>query len=682
MRFKTFLAILALFLFPCMAICQGNAVVVNGGAGSGITQVASLPGTCTAGTQYQLTGSPYTVSVCGPANTFTPVTGAGVGGSTNPAAPNMGIYLSNQCLTANTGQCYYTFADTLTFADCNWTNSTTTLNCTGSHFLSTDCVGGSGCTGTGTSKSIMGGQSCVEDNQGSGTGGQIATTTNVTIASFVSATQITLSATPANAVASNGCIVYGHLDDTGASAADTAWQAFPTCPKLFLAASYYFLASPHWFTQPTACSNMGELSGGYGSITLPAGAEIEGRGNLATTIFLNTNFPNGNACTNKSTASQTTGGCFAITNLGKWTNLHLAGGAQHTAPNLNGLVLLTMAIGTLEDFLCDNMGWLGTNSVGLNTGLLAQLYTVNLAGCGAKGWVIENSSSGGNVLAYRVAVENSPNALTINVTNPNLSAVCYGCFFSIPTSGANNSQVILNHGGVFKMYGGFVYPGASGSSNTGVTGYRCDTSPGSAYFDGVYFGENVGGALTNTAISDNATGCITTLIGSSILGQSSGASYTVSALGIVSTMYDLGGNTFSPPITAGNATVVADGHSLTGACTGTANASVTNSLYGTGPNITATTCSGQSATLGTGLPMAHAGTLAGFICTSSATTVSVACTVMVNGAASTITCTMTATTYCQDNTHSVAFNQGDLLSEKIVTGAAETGANIKAFVKW
>lgn len=90
----------------------------------------------------------------------------GVGGTANPAAPVMAtVYLANACLVANTGSCVFTPADTLQFNDCGWVVGTpATVTCATSHFVSTDCVGGTGCTGTGTSKKAMGAQTCAVDN--------------------------------------------------------------------------------------------------------------------------------------------------------------------------------------------------------------------------------------------------------------------------------------------------------------------------------------------------------------------------------------------------------------------------------------------------------------------------------------------------------------------------------------
>jgi len=70
----------------------------NAAGGGGITQVATLPGTCTAGSQYQLTVSPYTVYICGPANTFIP---QGPSGGTFGASPSSGYTFTSTPITTN-----------------------------------------------------------------------------------------------------------------------------------------------------------------------------------------------------------------------------------------------------------------------------------------------------------------------------------------------------------------------------------------------------------------------------------------------------------------------------------------------------------------------------------------------------------------------------------------------------
>jgi hypothetical protein len=170
------------------------------------------------------------------------------------------------------------------------------------------------------------------------------------------------------------------------------------------------------------------------------------------------------------------------------------------------------------------------------------------------------------------------------------------------------------------------------------------------------------------------------------------SSNTFDVVGFAGSIFnDVNGNTFntSTGIWNGIGTWQADGHSLKAACTGVATASSTLALISSGTSLAGvalpTACTGT--VLDKGIAINGARTLQNLNCTSSATTVSVACTVMTshNGgafAASTITCTMTAATSCKDSFHTLAVADGDFVTIEIVTGAAETGANIKAFVTW
>src|SRR5258708_34064317 len=96
-------------------------------------------------------------------------------------------------------------------------------------------------------------------------------------------------------------------------------QAANTCPKLFIAASNYVFSSPHFFTNAPACAALGPGQGSFGTTALPAGFELEGRGTGPTTIYLNTNFPNGDACNHKATSLQNGTGCFTIPLMGKFS---------------------------------------------------------------------------------------------------------------------------------------------------------------------------------------------------------------------------------------------------------------------------------------------------------------------------------------------------------------------------
>jgi hypothetical protein len=127
----------------------------------------------------------------------------------------------------------------------------------------------------------------------------------------------------------------------------------------------------------------------------------------------------------------------------------------------------------------------------------------------------------------------------------------------------------------------------------------------------------------------------------------------------------------------------ASGGQVIGVCTGVATASSTLGLYGTGSNETLSTCT--SATIGNGIPASAAKTLHYLYVTSTAGGVngsSGVVTVLKNGGATTITCTLGTGTSCSDATHSVALAIGDLISIQFTTQAADTLAGVKAIVSW
>jgi hypothetical protein len=57
-------------------------------------------------------------------------------------------------------------------------------------------------------------------------------------------------------------------------------------------------------------------------------------------------------------------------------------------------------------------------------------------------------------------------------------------------------------------------------------------------------------------------------------------------------------------------------------------------------------------------------------------------TVLKNGGATTITCTIGVGTRCVDGVHSVALVVGDRIDFQFTTQAADTLAGVKAFVQW
>jgi len=151
--------------------------------------------------------------------------------------------------------------------------------------------------------------------------------------------------------------------------------------------------------------------------------------------------------------------------------------------------------------------------------------------------------------------------------------------------------------------------------------------------------------------------------------------------GNAGTVYDLGGNTINGfPV---GISLIADGHSVKGACTGVVTASSTLGLYGTGANVVATTCT--STIIGTGSVISGSRTLQNLLVTATAAGVNASSgivTVLKNGGATTITCTIGTGTSCVDGTHTVSVVDGDLISIQFTTQAADTLAGVKAIVEW
>lgn len=167
---------------------------------------------------------------------------------------------------------------------------------------------------------------------------------------------------------------------------------------------------------------------------------------------------------------------------------------------------------------------------------------------------------------------------------------------------------------------------------------------------------------------------------------SAGSATQVFELVAGDTVYDQGGNSFNTSSTLGTwnqgGTWIADGHSQRSACTGTATASSTLGLYGSGANVSATTCT--STTLGAGTVNTGSRSLTYLFInagTGGVNSSSGVFTVLVNGSTTAATCTTGTATKCQWS-GTVSLADGDLVSIQFTTQAAETLANVKATIGW
>ena len=200
------------------------------------------------------------------------------------AANNATIMLGTLAFPCGTQpNCVQMNMDTQMTQGCTF-NTTTTIVCPSGTFASTDCVGGTGCTGTGTSKSIAAYYTCTTN---AGNYINYFGTTATTIAGFTSSTTVTASHATSGSVgplANFGCVYWGHQDETGASAVDTLMATYKdNCPAISIPEGIMWLNQRnHFSTQPSGCPVTPLISGasvfGYGIV-------IRGQGPNTSRIF-------------------------------------------------------------------------------------------------------------------------------------------------------------------------------------------------------------------------------------------------------------------------------------------------------------------------------------------------------------------------------------------------------------
>lgn len=702
--------------------------------------------------------------------------GNGTGGTTNPAAPIMGFYLSSACPSTNTGSCFNTPANTQQANACAYTSGSGVVTCFGqvaqvtgsvtsnvatytttgsipsnwaagnsitisqfaTAFLNTTCTistvtpttvtcplvhanGSSPAGDTGeiansnagpfvagdVNKRIFGYNTCRTSFDLSASNNLPMTTgTALTIASFQSSIQVTASGNAANTVTlsanNGGCVIWGTPDDAGAALVDAAAQVAPTCPRILFAAASYLFTVPHFTVSPTTCTGLGvdyPNGANFGNVVYAAGYELEGRGVGPTTWYLPPGFPETGSCSNGKSGL----GCFVIVTEGRWTGIHITGGGNRLSSGMtNNQILVEMdGPASLDYVTLTNFGGAlsvgGTRCVGAYG--WAQIQQINISGCGGdqlatntsssvtviRGW-FENTGGTGAVQNHAINAGILTDYFTQTPTTfTKYNFICYDCTVSREgTVGSAGSNLVNDNGLAIKWYrGGISMVGGPGGQTT--QGFLC-ASAGCVFDLEDTFADMSVGNLGVTSGINCTSSCTTYLKNSVVKGTATGVGYADVA---GSTLFDLGGNTLNGPGPNTFHTLIADGHSVKAVCTGTATASSTLALISTGTSLTGTaiTTACTGATLDKGIAVSGARTLENLTCTSSATTVSVACTVMTshNGgafASSGVTCTMTAATSCVDGTHSLVLADGDLVTIQIVTGAAETGANIKAIAEW
>lgn len=332
---------------------------------------------------------------------------------------------------------------------------------------------------------------------------------------------------------------------------------------------------------------------------------------------------------------------------------------------------------------------------GISTAPATSLFTIS-----AGGYAI-----GLNLTHWATAATNSPNGINVATgTGP------FGIGVAFQDWGNGNFQCSAtycigeNNGGVnvFKVLGGSLAYDYSGTfSDVYVAGGElhgygtqsvanggafssssCDLGS-TVVFDGAKIGVGTpaAGAIGWQFNNFGSGGqCILDAEGSLFKGSATGSAI-LSAIAGQGIFIDRGNNTFTGPMNFSGTYINQTALNVAGACTGTATASQTLGLYGTGPNVTATTCT--STTIGSGIVMTKAATIYELLATDTHVGVNAssgAVTVLKNGVAQSMTCTLGTGTACQDGAvaHQISVSPGDLIAIQFTTQAVEVLAGVKA----
>jgi hypothetical protein len=430
-------------------------------------------------------------------------------------------------------------------------------------------------TANDVGKSLMGFATCATDQAAAAyDAGFVSLTALVTINAFTNNSTVTISANPgvtqnftAGTYPQGGCVVYGHLDDAGFAAMDTLLINAPACPKLFIGGSNYFIQNPHFFTQPVACAITGPDTGlFFGNIILSAGFEVDGRGTSPTTIYIAPSFPNGDPCNHVATpASNSTGACWAIPLLGKWSDFRISGGGNPRAGNMASTAnFLTAEVGTMQNITMDNFGAMagftgasnGTQMTCLDLGFEVYLYHYNNSGCGSTAIHIRDNT--GLSQGYRVVVENSwfknlvvGQANNFTAYQPNFT--CNWCEFFGSSAAAFGAPIIVDNSGILYLENTKIADSAitSNGALTNLTLYQGTVAGATLYMHQGRFEFNRTGVATNSTVIKCTAACTNYFDQNTLASVSTGFTNFTDIAG--SKFFDLGGNTGFIPATVNGA---------------------------------------------------------------------------------------------------------------------------------
>jgi hypothetical protein len=493
-----------------------------------------------------------------------------------------------------------------------------------------------------------------------------------TITGVTSAHVITVSnnAGAAPVTANQGCIVYGKNQDTALSAADSAAQVAPVCPRVILPAGIIMMKTAHFITQPTACANFPPIPG---QDTAGFGFRLSGQGKGVTRLFPMPGF-SAASCIGSSAGDSCLGGqnnlyldhlswdgvgqvnfnfgSNTILHAGQNTRVEQFGCVNYSSSVTSGLagVIFDSASGTiyneLESSTLESCG--GSPQLGVRGGALLLVHNSNVNdGYGTAGQIVVNGSVNPSAIYSAGGFAYCGSGSSAGAEVELLSA---GSYYAGPGDGFRNCGASGLTEGIYVDATSFLYLG-SGSL---VNGNNATNGEGIHNLGTVVIhGDDIAlaGSGTSAAINNLAGGKVIDYGRWRLIAGSTGV--TSAATGI-----------WTGPAT------------LQGSCSGTATSSSTLGLYGLGQQA-ALTCT--STTVSLGQTMTTSGTLEGIIVTATHAGVNASSgvvTVLKNGSATTITCTIGTGTSCADFAHATAYALGDVISVQFTTQTSEVLAGV------
>lgn len=465
------------------------------------------------------------------------------------------------------------------------------------------------------------------------------------VASVQSTTQLTMNCLNNASVIGTATLFVATNANTAANAAITALLAQPSCGTIVWPAGYIRITNNKYLSLPANCGVNNDNDKGVQWIA---------QGEKSTYFVIGPDFDwagiGANAAFGANSNTIFTGG-FNVTGLGMQIP---AGGS--------GKILFQLNHGSLADHFAVSR-FLSNNNTGIGVGGQengCQWCFLDFSGTLSISSAMQNQTNGGyfgggmNVAAAGNLYDYGSEFLalgTISVPNT-VSGTFYGhsSFFLNGNAAASNALSIANAAGVADCTDCIV----DDHTNAGSQGIAW-TAAGKVVLRG------------DTHITGGAT---------------AGALYNVGVPTAKLYLEDL--NTVFSPAAFPNWTGIVQGMPVhQGACTGVATASQTILLYGMG-QWSATTCTVTSGTMGYVVQQVGAtGQLSYLNVTATAAGTNASSgvvTVMKNGGATALTCTIGTGTSCIDNTHTAAYVLGDIITIQFTTQGADTLAGVKASV--